>query len=111
MIWVQRLVAVVFAVGVVTLAVFYGGIAWRAEGVPTMPIFMGLMGVIVLILLAGACLAMISVAQSARRAADALQRMARQGGALPVQTDSVVPFSDSGLATPKPTTRRLVAER
>lgn len=80
--WVGRLVAAVFGLGVLALlgAVFV--LVRQAEGVPPMPVFLGLLGMAVLILLAGACLGVISIAVSARRGAEALQRMAGGGVAV-----------------------------
>jgi hypothetical protein len=71
--WVGRLVAAVFGVGVLALGGLVVHLARRAEGVPPMPIFMGILGLVALILLAGTCLALISIAVSLRRWAGAQQ--------------------------------------
>lgn len=91
MIWIQRLVVVVFLAGLAALVVAVVLLIRQSEGVPPMPIFAGLLGAAVLILLAGASLALISIAGSARRSADALQRMARLGGSVTGLADSAEP--------------------
>lgn len=124
MVWVQRTVGAVFAVGVVALIGAIVGQVGQAEGLPPLPIFVGLLGVVTLILLSGACLALISLAISARRGADALRRLAGQGMAAPVAAPARV-FSQPPLrevvaeAQPEPAPTRparpvgriLVAER
>ena len=80
MVWIGRLVAVVFGLGVLSLLGAVVVLVAQAEGVPPMPVFLGLAGLVVLILLAGACLALISIAVSARRGAEALRHLA--GGAM-----------------------------
>jgi len=126
--WVGRLVAAVFVVGVLALLGAVVVLVRQAEGVPPMPILLGLLGTVVLILISGACLALISIAVSARRGAAALSRMA--SGAEPESEDDAVepedapapmqgPFTPSGLreavAAParpvRPGGRVLVAER
>ena len=67
MVWVQRIMGAVFAVGVVALIGAIVTQVGQAEGLPPLPIFVGLLGIVVLILLSGACLALISLAISARR--------------------------------------------
>ncbi|MDP5308842.1 hypothetical protein [Paracoccus spongiarum] len=81
MIWVQRLVAGVFLVGLAALVMAVVGLLRMSEGVPPLPVYAGVVGIAALILLAGACLALISIALSARRGAEALARLAGQGGA------------------------------
>lgn len=128
MVWVQRLVGLVFATGLVALVVVVALLVRQSEGVPPMPIFMGLLGTAALILLAGACMGLISLAISARRGVDALTRLAAQGNAGPaVTTGAQRPFTatplqevqtrieDPGPVAPqrptRPAGRRLVAER
>lgn len=127
--WVGRLVAAVFALGVVALAGAVVVLVRQAEGIPPWPVFIGVVGMVVLILLAGACLALISIAGSAQRSAEALRRMAIRGAELrpvtPVaeQADPMGPLTPTGssevfkTAEPassrpaRPTGRSLVAER
>lgn len=78
MVWIGRLVGAVFVLGLGALIAAVVVLVQRSEGVPPLPLFAGLAGAVVLILLSGACLAAISVAISARRGAEALQRMAGQ---------------------------------
>ncbi|MFV0386511.1 hypothetical protein [Paracoccus sp. (in: a-proteobacteria)] len=120
MIWVQRLVGLAFLIGLAALGAGVFAIVRQAEGVPPLPIFVGLVCAIMLVLLAGACLALMSIAVSARQAAEALQRQAALGGAAltaPVAT-ATGPFSATGLketapppSTARPSGRMLVAER
>lgn len=100
--WVGRLVAAVFGLGVLALLAAVVLLIRQAEGVPPWPILLGLVGLVALILLAGACLALISIAVSARRGVDALQRL---GGTLPVAAVEPEaappmqgPFTPTGLA-------------
>ena len=124
MTWVQRAVGVVFLIGVLALAVLVGVQIWNAEGVPPLPVFVGILGLVGLILLAGACLALISIALSARQGAEMLRKLAAQGGLPVVQAKgpfTAVPLHD--VATPEPSPmaaavrpvrpagRNLVAER
>lgn len=67
--WVGRAVAIVFGMGVLAMGAAIVALLRRAEGVPPLPIFLGIVGLAVLILLAGACLALISIAVSLRRGA------------------------------------------
>ncbi|TGN62301.1 hypothetical protein E4L95_07155 [Paracoccus liaowanqingii] len=125
--WVGRLVAVVFGLGVLALLGAVAVLVGQAEGVPPMPVFLGLVGLVVLILLAGACLALISIAVSARRGAEALRLLAGGEAAAPetvapeaeAEAEMQGPFGPAGLpqamaapprATPRPN-RVLVAER
>lgn len=78
MVWVQRVTGAVFALGVAALVAAVATLAARAETVPPLPIFAGLLGLVALILLAGACMGVISIAISARRGSEALQRLAAQ---------------------------------
>lgn len=91
MIWVQRIVAAVFALGLVSLVGAIVTQVGQAEGLPPLPIFLGLLGIVTLILLAGACLALISLAISARGGADALRRMAGQPQAVAAATALAAP--------------------
>ena len=129
--WVGRLVAAVFLVGVVALTGAVVVLVRQAEGIPPWPVFMGVVGMVALILLAGACLALISIAGSAQRSAEALRRMAIRGAELrPVgpavaeaAADPIGPFTPKTLhevpkkAEPvstrpaRPAGRSLVAER
>lgn len=83
MVWVQRIVGAVFAVGVLALIGAIVTQVGQAEGLPPLPIFVGILGIVVLVLLAGGCLALVSLAISARRGVDALRRIAGQGVAAP----------------------------
>lgn len=133
--WVGRLVAAVFALGVLALIGAIVVLVRQSEGVPPLPVLIGLLGTVVLILLAGACLALISIAGSAQRSAEALRRIALRGSelrpvgpaipAVPVaeQADPIGPFTPKALhEVPKkpepvstrparPAGRSLVAER
>lgn len=119
MIWIQRLVAVVFLAGLVALVAGVVLVVRQAEGVPPMPIFAGLLGAAALILLAGASLALISIAGSAKRSADALQRLARPGGPVTGPADSADPGPqpvageriDDAARPTRPQGKKLVATR
>lgn len=110
MVWVQRLVGLVFVTGLVALVAVVVMLVRQAEGVPPMPIFMGLLGTVALILLAGACMGLISLAISARRGADALGRIAAPGHAAPAVAAPVSaaqpqrPFSAAPLQQAQPET-------
>ncbi len=114
--WMGRLVAAVFGLGVLALLGAVVVLVRQAEGVPPWPILLGLVGLVALILLAGACLALISIAVSARRGVDALQRL---GGTLPAaaaEPDAALhmqgPVTPNGLAAaPVRPGRGLVARR
>lgn len=125
--WIQRLVGVVFVVGLVALFAAVFMLVRQAEGVPPLPIYAGLIAAVALILVAGACLALISIAASARRGANALQSLAERGGAGVPVAGPARPFTPSPLrdathepepetiATPqrpaRPEGKRLVAKR
>ncbi|WP_347140474.1 hypothetical protein [Paracoccus sp. SSK6] len=127
MVWVQRIVGAVFAVGVVSLIGAIATQVGQAEGWPPLPIFLGLLGIVALILAAGACLALISLAISARRGSEALRRIAAQGAAAPaaIKATPVRVFSQTPLREvvtepqpepapsrpARPVGRALVAER
>lgn len=124
MTWVQRLVALVFGAGCVAIIAASAFLIARADGVPPLPVYAAVVGLAAMILLAGACLALISIAGSARRGADALQRLAAAGSRPPVIQDEAPraqgrPFTtgqpaitlDEASATKRPGNRVLVAER
>ncbi|MFC3166864.1 hypothetical protein [Paracoccus fontiphilus] len=122
MVWVQRIVGAVFAVGVVALIGAILAQVGQTEGLPPLPIFVGLLGIVTLILMSGACLALISLAISARRGADALRRMAGSTVTAPAAVRvfnqpslrEVVsdPQPEPAPARPaRPVGRTLVAER
>lgn len=132
MTWVQRVVGVVFLVGVLVLTALVTIQIRQVTGVPPLPVFVGILGLVGLILLAGACLALISIAVSARQGAESLRRLAaaQSGGTSAVSTKlpaarpfSVPPLQEvatadvssaattmSGRPT-RPSGRNLVAER
>ncbi|SEO05407.1 hypothetical protein SAMN04489859_103138 [Paracoccus alcaliphilus] len=125
MVWVQRVTGAVFAIGVVALIAAVVTMAMRADSVPPLPIYAGILGLVALILLAGACMALISIAISARRGSEALWRLAKQGGTTTAAIGPARPFSAQPLREaaqpepaepastrpPRPSGRRLVAER
>ncbi|MBC9246573.1 hypothetical protein H4P12_07575 [Paracoccus sp. 11-3] len=136
MTWVSRAVAAVFLVGVLALIGLMVTLIRSAEGVPPLPVFLGILGLVGLILLAGACLALISIALSAKRGVEALGRLSGQSVAgsiapQPVAVKTSKPFEGPSLrqvmrepvAEPEPavtapsrpsrpaTGRTLVAER
>ena len=127
MVWVQRIVGAVFAIGVFALIGAIVVQVGQAEGLPPLPIFLGILGIVTLILMAGACLALVSVAISARKGADALRRIAGQATAAPVASKAapVRVFSQAPLREvisepqpepapvrpARPAGRTLVAER
>lgn len=82
MVWVQRVTGAVFAVGVIALLGMVWSMLRHAQGIPPMPIFLGVVGLVALILLAGACLAAISIAVSARQGVEALRRLSHNGVAV-----------------------------
>lgn len=117
--WVGRMVAMVFGLGVLALIGALAVLIGRSDGVPPLPVFGGLLALVMLILLAGACLALISLAVSARRALRLLEQDAPE--AVPKDEAEPAPmqgppFSPTGLAevaAPRPARpgRVLVAER
>lgn len=115
--WVGRLVAAVFGVGVLALLVAVVMMVRQSEGVPPWPILLGVLGLVALILLAGACLALISIAVSVRRSVEMLQRLAP--AAPEVVADEAPemqgPFTPTDMAVaplrPVRPGRVLVAER
>ncbi len=128
MTWVLRTVGAVFAIGVLALLGVVAVQVRASTGVPPLPVLVGVLGLVVLILLAGACLALISLALSARRGVAELRRIAGQGGPIAATPNRV--FSPSPLqpvariepetqpaaitapARPaRPVSRNLVAER
>ena len=126
MVWVQRIVGAVFVIGVLALVGAIVTQVGQAEGIPPLPVFLGLLGIVLLILLSGCCLALVSVAISARRGAEALRRIAGQGGVSPLAAPARVftpsplrevaaepqPQPEPAPARPsRPAGRTLVAER
>ncbi len=112
MTWIGRLVGGVFALGVLALLGAVVVMIRQAEGVPPWPLFMGIVGLVLLILLAGACLALISIAVSARRGAAALQALRAGAGseraiAAPVEAGRASPSE----AAASPCCRRSVPMR
>lgn len=100
--WLQRLVGAVFAIGLLALVAAVVTLVRQAEGVPPLPIYAGLIGAVALILLAGACLALMSIAASARRGANALQQMAGRGVMAAEAVGPARPFTESQIGdTPK----------
>lgn len=122
MTWVLRIVAAVFLIGLAGLVGAVASLLRYAQGVPPLPVYLGVVGIAALILLSGACLALLSIAISAGRGAEALRRMAAVAPVEPVSAPApqAQVFSDSRLheAAPdaparpmRPNGRRLVAER
>lgn len=127
MTWVLRTVGAVFVIGVLALLAIVAIHLRAATGIPPFPILVGILGLVALILLAGACLALISLALSARRGVVELRRIAAQGGAVAIKPASARVFGASPLqsvvqaqpdpaitapARPaRPAGRNLVAER
>ncbi|MCF3973189.1 hypothetical protein [Paracoccus salsus] len=124
MTWVQRLVGAVFLIGLVALGAAVFALVRQAEGTPPLPIYVGLLGAVLLILLAGACMAVISISISVRHGAEMLRRIAAQGGgatASPSPGPTPRPLSATpsreetgspeGVAPARMGARKLVAER
>lgn len=86
LVWFGRMVAGVFGLGVMALLVLVVRILRQAEGVPPMPIALGLLGLVALILLATIALALVSIAVSLRRgvpgAAEAVVEAAPEAAAV-----------------------------
>ncbi|WCR10584.1 hypothetical protein JHW45_16300 [Paracoccus stylophorae] len=95
--WTQRLVAAVFLVGLVALIAAVVRLATQSDVVPPLPIYAGVLGLVTLLLLAGACMALISIAISARKGAEALRRLAAQGASVDRLPATPVPFSSTRL--------------
>lgn len=105
MTWVFRTVGAVFVIGVLTLLALVIVQIRSATGIPPLPVFVGVLGIVGLILLAGACLALISLALSARRGVVELRRIAASAGTAaiaPVATRVFTPSSLPELAKPEP---------
>lgn len=123
MMWVQRIVGAVFAVGVLALIGAIVTQVGQAEGLPPLPIFVGLLGIVVLVLLSGGCLALISLAITVRRGVEALQRPPAQPGQAPARIFTAQPLREAArqadaAAAPagsdrpiRPAGKTLVAER
>ena len=97
MVWTQRLVAAVFLVGLVALIAAVVRLATQSDVVPPLPIYAAVLGLVTLLLLAGACMALISIAMSARKGAEALRRLAAQGASVARLPATPVPFSSTRL--------------
>lgn len=121
MVWVQRIVGGVFAAGVVALI---GAIVTQVgpnQGIPPLPVFLGVLGIVVLILLSGTCLALISLAITLRRGVEMLHRLPVQ--ATPARIFTAQPLHEAArqadaASAPKaldrpfrPAGKTLVAER
>lgn len=123
MVWVQRIVGAVFAVGVAALIGAIVTQVGQAQGVPPLPVFLGLLGIVALILMSGICLALLSLAITARRGVEALQRVSIQPGPAPARVFTAQSLRDAtrqpesaastqGADRPlRPGGKTLVAER
>lgn len=123
MIWVQRIVGAVFALGVAALIGAIVTQVGQAQGVPPLPVFLGLLGIVALILLSAACLALISLAITARRGVEAVQRLSAQPVPAPARVFTAQPLREAarqpeaaaahpGADRPlRPGGKTLVAER
>jgi hypothetical protein len=103
MTWMQRLVGLVFVLSVLALIGAVVSLLRQGEGFPPLPIFVGVLGLCVLILLTGASMALISIAISARRGEASLRRLANQGPAVSAKMQTARPFTAAPL-------REVVAE-
>lgn len=103
MTWMQRLVGLVFGLAVLALIGAVVSLLRQAEGFPPLPIFAGVLGLCVLILLTGASMALISIAISTRRGEESLRRLANQGPAVTAKLQTARPFTTAPL-------REVVAE-
>lgn len=87
LVWFGRMVAVIFATGVIGLVALVTMLVRQAEGVPPMPLYLGLLGFVALTLLATVALALVSIAVT-------LRRMSRAGpvlsGVVPSDHDATV---------------------
>lgn len=115
MTWIQRLVAVVFAIGVLALLGAVVVLVRQSTGLPPLPIFVGLAGLTALVLLAGACLALMSIAVSASRGVEALARLGAQTVAaqpLPEQPQTVPATAQDRISRPfeGPSLREVAAK-
>lgn len=122
MVWVQRIVGAVFMLGVVALIGAILTQVGQAQGVPPLPVFLGILGIVALILLSGTCLALISLAITARRGVEALHRLPAQPAPAPARIFTAQPLRDAtgqadaaAAGTPdrpiRPVGKTLVAER
>ena len=82
LVWFGRLVAAVFVIGALALLAGVAVIVRQAEGVPPMPVALGMAALSALVLLAAAAVALVSIAHSARRGAAALERLPALPAAL-----------------------------
>ncbi|MBU2956356.1 hypothetical protein Q4511_03780 [Paracoccus sp. 1_MG-2023] len=112
LVWFGRLVVAVFVIGALALIAAVTVLVRQAEGVPPMPIAMGMVGMAALVLLAGAAVSLVSIAHSVRRAATALERQAANaprdrvgpvfsGPAMPAQTSAETP-AEAPVAAARP---------
>ncbi|TBN53119.1 hypothetical protein EYF88_02670 [Paracoccus sediminis] len=123
MVWVQRIVGAVFAVGVVALIGAIVTQVGQTQGFPPLPIFLGVLGIVLLILLSSICLALVSLAITVRRGVEAMGRAAVQSGPVPARIFTAQPLREAarqgeGTASPaghdrpiRPMGKTLVAER
>lgn len=104
MTWVLRTVGAVFVVGALTLLALVVVQIRSSTGVPPLPVFVGILGLVALVLLSGACLALISLALSAQRGVVELRRIAAQGqgAALPAAARVFSPSPLQAVVAPKP---------
>lgn len=104
MTWVLRTVGSVFVIGVLALLALVTVQIRAATGIPPLPVMIGILGLVALILLAGACLALISLALSARSGVAELRRIAAQGGAVgkPASARVFSPSPLQAVAQPEP---------
>lgn len=119
LVWAGRLMALVFLAGLAAIIAAVVILVRQSEGVPPMPIFAGLIAAVALVLLAGASLALISIAAAARRSAAALERMAGQSvkpaprpfSASPMREAEEERGAEASAKPPRPAGKKLVAER
>lgn len=119
MIWMQRLVAVVFVIGIMALVLAIA-LLIRQSDEPSLTILVGLVGAAALILLSGGCIALVSIAISARKCADSLARLSHRGESfapvarashpLPTAAQSE-PVQDEAIRPTRAQGKPLVAER
>lgn len=120
LVWTRRLMALVFLAGLAAIIAAVFILVRQSEGVPPMPIFTGLVAAVALVLLAGASLALVSIAGAARRGANALERLAQQGvkpapshpfSASPLREAEEAGQAEATVKPPRPAGKKLVAER
>lgn len=130
MTWMQRLIAMVFVIGIAAILGAGAILVQRGEGVAPLPVLVTIIGLVALVLVASACLSLASIAMSARQGGEALRTMARSqaGPAARAPGGGSPPFSDTGIARQdgnpaaaanigspsrpeRPRSRSLIAER